>query len=293
MINKLVDVGEVESVTCICDHSANCGMMFEIKASRGRFITAAGFKLIGQRVPVADILLNDGETVASVFDERICALTYCLAANPYQQTIELALKPGDKLPIRSSEESWEIIRSVCEYNLIDVIFCLMRMPRCWVDCDGNECDEPEWFMRKLILLVTLSALHYYELPQHAGHGNRQYETVLNHIGECIDSLKLMPNSAINDHDFMMDWYEVTATAARTINLHIQQWKDFKPNMVKIEAFNGFCAKNIARMEMLRGRSEYAKHLWKRKDQIVVSGANGWREKIDKVELYRYSSFGTM
>ena len=292
MINKLVDVGEVESVTCICDHSANCGM-FEIKASRGRFITAAGFKLIGQRVPVADILLNDGETVASVFDERICALTYCLAANPYQQTIELALKPGDKLPIRSSEESWEIIRSVCEYNLIDVIFCLMRMPRCWVDCDGNECDEPEWFMRKLILLVTLSALHYYELPQHAGHGNRQYETVLNHIGECIDSLKLMPNSAINDHDFMMDWYEVTATAARTINNHINTWKDCKPNKDKVGKFLDFCSANCQRMENMCARYEYARHLWQRKEQIYNSKVNGWKYAVEKVEVYRRGRFGVM
>lgn len=96
-----------------------------------------------------------------------------------------------------------------------------------------------------------------------------------------------------DFNFMMDWYEVTATAARTINNHIHTWKDYKPNKNKIDAFLDFSRMNSKRMEQLCGKCEYAKHLWQRKTQIEHSRANEWKTGVEIVEVYRRGRFGEM
>ena len=96
----------------------------------------------------------------------------------------------------------------------------------------------------------------------------------------------------DDHDFMMDWYEVTATAARTVNNHVDL-RDYRPNTGKVDKFLDFYNANCQQMEKLCARYEYARHLWQRKEQIFGSRANGWKSVVEKVEVYRHSKFGAL
>ena len=102
------------------------------------------------------------------------------------------------------------------------------------------------------------------------------------------------SSPISDDDFnfMMDWYEMTATAVRTINHHCDL-KDYCPNMGKIDKCLAFFNVNSKRMENLVARCEYARHLWQRREQIYATRANGWKIRVENVEMYKRGRFGAM
>lgn len=185
------------------------------------------------------------------------------------------LKEGDEIPIDNGERAWEFLKKFpngCDYD--------PKGENSWVNCESMSVDEPDYF-RKECLLMQL----YQE--QDDSFQNNRFES--DRILKLFDDYGF-PVSTV-EYDFMMDWYEVTATAARTINNHVRFWKDCKPNEKKIAAFFDFERNNKTKMEWLCGQWGYAKHLWDRKLEIYASRAEGWRKEISKVELYRISQFG--
>lgn len=272
-----VDIGKVGMLRCVKNVAAHRSCEMEAVGEKGTV-----------RLLKWEHTLSNGHIYTEygdMFDLGIMALLYQLRGIvSWSFTSWTHLKKGDEIPICSDFEAWGHLRNkpFCEFEY------LLKEPIEWVDCKGRPVKEPEDFRRKLALLCVYSHLA-------AGASNQcasVHDEILKVLGDYAIGSHGSPALA-TDFNFMMDWYEVVATAARTINNHIHTWKDYKPNKDKVGKFLDFCNANCQRMEALCVRYEYARHLWQRKEQIYNSKANDWKSAVEKVEVYRRGRFGVM
>ena len=277
---KFIDIGDVESLKCV--KSAAEGTCAEVVAEGPK--GSIRFRMLHaySRFSASGTLPN-GEEVEWL-DIRFLAFLRQLhnLDSACARAMIDNLKEGDVISLPDKQKAWKILKALpC-----DMLKCATDDNE-WVDGEGCPVPEPESFRRECALTDIYQVLDDSAIAA-AGGGEDEYEKLL-------DILKRYDSAPISDGDFnfMMDWYEVTATAARTINNHIHTWKDYKPNKNKIEAFLDFSRMNSKRMEQLCGKCEYAKHLWQRKTQIEHSRANEWKTGVEIVEVYRRGRFGEM
>jgi len=272
---KFVDIGEIRELCCV--KSATKGNDCQVEAVGGKGtlrLTSWPMTLSSGRASTsAGVLFDLG------LEAFLCQFRY---ASMWSYDLLTTMKEGQRIQLLSSAGVWECLRR----NAISRYEYLLGETLEWVNCDGVAIPEPEDFRQKLALLSIYA---------------RQALVAATNVPDIEDELlDVLKNYSVgsfanqrfvNDHDFMMDWYEVTATAARTINNHIHTWKDFNPNMGKVGKFFDFAKNYCERMEKLCGRYEYAKHLWERKGQIERSRANGWKLGVEMVKTYKIAAFG--
>ena len=277
---KFVDIGDVWLLRCV--KSAAEGTCAEVVAEGNK--GSIRFRLLHaySRTSARGNLPN-GEEVEWL---SIRFLAFIRQLQMLDNACALAiienLKEGDVIQLPDEQRAWKILKALPRGTL-----GIATDDNEWVDGEGRPVPAPESFRRECAVTEIYQVLND-PANTAAGDSEDEYEKLL-------DIFKRYDSSPISDDDFnfMMDWYEVTATAARTINNHIHTWKDYKPNKNKIEAFLDFSRMNSKRMEQLCGKCEYAKHLWQRKTQIEHSRANEWKTGVEIVEVYRRGRFGEM
>ena len=228
--------------------------------------------------------LPDGSLV-HLFDIRITAflrLLQELRNNLYAERFCTSFKKGDTIDLPTINFAWEILKN-------HPLGMLNRAndDNLWVNVEGVAVPEPEDFRKVCAVTEMYQVAH--EIAQGINSGfSCDYEVMIDLAGRILKR----PISD-NDFNFMMEWYCVTADVARTINLHIRRWGDFKPNANKVERFFSFCNQNIERMEKLCRKWVYARHLWQCKQQIEASRTNDWKSFVEHVEVYQRGRFGYM
>ena len=274
--NTFVDIGKVTMLRCVKSASAEHNCELEAVGTKGTI-----------RLLRWEHTLSNGHVYTEhgdLFDLGISAFLHQLSGVlSWSFTMWTHLNEGFEIPICSDFDAWEILRSetFCEFEY------LIGEPLEWVDCKGVHVTEPEDFRRKLALRCV-----YAHLATDASVRNASvHDDILKVLRDYSIALHNTSGHA-DDFDFMMDWYEVTATAAWTINNHIRLG-DYSPNVNKVDSFQRFLDDNIQRMEKLAGKWDYAKHLWQRKEQIGHSRANGWKTVVEEVEVYRRGRFDEM
>ena len=276
---KFVDIGDVWLLRCV--KSAAEGTCAEVVAEGNK--GSIRFRLLHaySRTSARGNLPN-GEEVEWL---SIRFLAFIRQLQTLGNTCALAiienLKEGDVIQLPDEQRAWKILKALPRGTL-----GIATDDNEWVDGEGRPVPAPESFRRECAVTEIYQVLND-PANTAAGDSEDEYEKLL-------DIFKRYDSSPINDDDFnfMMDWYEVTATAARTINNHIRIG-DHSPNVDKVDRFQRFLDDNIQRMEKLAGKLDYAKHLWQRKEQICASRANGWKTGVEIVEVYRRGRFGEM
>ena len=276
---KFVDIGDVWLLRCV--KSAAEGTCAEVVAEGNK--GSIRFRLLHaySRTSARGNLPN-GEEVEWL---SIRFLAFIRQLQTLGNTCALAiienLKEGDVIQLPDEQRAWMILKALPRGTL-----GIATDDNEWVDGEGRPVPAPESFRRECAVTEIYQVLND-PANTAAGDSEDEYEKLL-------DIFKRYDSSPINDDDFnfMMDWYEVTATAARTINNHIRIG-DHSPNVDKVDRFQRFLDDNIQRMEKLAGKLDYAKHLWQRKEQICASRANGWKTGVEIVEVYRRGRFGEM
>ena len=276
---KFVDIGDVESLKCV--KSATKESLAEVVAEGPK--GSIRFRLLhAYSRGCARGTLPNGEQVEWL-DIRFLAFLRQLhnLDSACARAMIDNLKEGDVISLPGKQKAWKILKALpC-----GMLGCVTDDDE-WVDGEGCPVPEPESFRQECALTDIYQVLDD-SASAAAGGGEDEYEKLL-------DILKRYDSAPISDGDFnfMMDWYEVTATAARTINNHIRIG-DHSPNVDKVDRFQRFLDDNIQRMEKLAGKLDYAKHLWQRKEQICASRVNGWKTGVEIVEVYRRGRFGEM
>ena len=276
---KFVDIGDVESLKCV--KSAAEGTCAEVVAEGPK--GSIRFRLLhAYSRGCARGTLPNGEQVEWL-DIRFLAFLRQLhnLDSACARAMIDNLKEGDVISLPDKQKAWKILKAL-PYGMLGYA----TDDNEWVDGEGCPVPEPESFRRECALTEIYQALDESDSAA-AGGGEDEYEKLL-------DILKRYDSAPISDGDFnfMMDWYEMTATAVRTINHHCDL-KDYCPNMGKIDKCLAFFNVNCKRMENLVVRCEYARHLWQRKTQIEHSRANEWKTGVEIVEVYRRGRFGEM
>ena len=274
----LVDLGEIRRLTCVKPATKdNISVTVLAEGEKGS-LTFCLFPVAYSR-SIARGELRDGQIVEWQ-DVRLLAFLRLLqmSGNRVAEGYCHNLKEGDEIDLPYTAHAWEILKAWPAGGYLDA-----AGENEWVDVNGEPISEPESFRREFALDAVYQVLH-------GGLGlskEPEYEQLL----DIFKRYHPAPICAA-DYDFMMDWYEVTATAARTINNHIRIG-DYSPNVDKVDRFQRFLDDNIRRMEKLACMWGYAKHLWQRKEQICASRANGWKTGVEIVEVYRCGRFGEM
>ncbi len=276
---KFVDIGDVWLLRCV--KSAAEGTCAEVVAEGTK--GSIRFRLLHaySRTSARGNLPN-GEEVEWL---SIRFLAFIRQLQTLGNTCALAiienLKEGDVIQLPDEQRAWKILKALPRGTL-----CFATDDNEWVDGEGHPIRAPESFRRECAVTEIYQVLND-PANTAAGDSEDEYEKLL-------DIFKRYDSSPISDDDFnfMMDWYEMTATAVRTINHH-GDLKDYCPNMGKIDKCLAFFNVNSKRMENLVARCEYARHLWQRKEQICASRANGWKTGVEIVEVYRRGRFGYM
>ena len=276
---KFVDIGDVESLKCV--KSAAEGTCAEVVAEGPK--GSIRFRLLhAYSRGCARGTLPNGDQVEWIDISFLAFLRQLLNLDSVCAMAMIGnLKEGDVISLPDKQKAWKILKALpC-----GMLGCVTDDDE-WVDGEGCPVPEPESFRRECALTDIYQVLDD-SASAAAGGGEDEYEKLL-------DILKRYDSAPISagDFNFMMDWYEVTATAARTINNHIRIG-DHSPNVDKVDRFQRFLDDNIQRMEKLAGKLDYAKHLWQRKEQICASRVNGWKTGVGIVEVYRRGRFGEM
>lgn len=276
MGNTFVDIGKVLMLRCVKAGAAHRSCEMEAVGEKGSVRLLKWEHTLSNR----HLYTEHGD----LFDLGILAFMHQLRGIvSWSFESWTHLKKGFEIPICSDFDAWELLRNepFCEFEY------LLNQPLEWVDCKGVPVAEPEDFRRKLALHCVYSHL--------AMDATARCVDVHDDILKVLRDYSIASHNAsahADDFNFMMDWYEVTAMAVRTINHHCDL-RDYKPDKVKVGKFLDFLDANIQRMEKLAGMWDYAKHLWQRKEQICTSQANGWKTGVEIVEVYRRGRFGYM
>ena len=276
---KFADIGDVWVLRCV--KSAEEGTCAEVVAEgtkgsiRFRLLHAYSRSSARGKLP-------NGEEVEWL---NIRFLAFIRQLQMLDNTCALAiienLKEGDVIQLPDEQRVWKILKALPRGTL-----GFATDDNEWVDGEGRPISEPESFRRECAVTEIYQVLND-PANTAAEDGENEYEKLL-------DIFKRYDSSPISDDDFnfMMDWYEMTATAVRTINHHCDL-KDYCPNMGKIDKCLAFFNVNSKRMENLAARCEYARHLWQRREQIYASRENGWKIRVENVEMYKRGRFGWM
>lgn len=287
MSRLFIDIGEIGALKCVKRTPKTT------TAGPGIFVDALGTKGTLQfcLFPVA---YSRGVVRAELPDGRTGILTDVRLA-AFLESFHVLRRhcPGSDIRFLTSIKKGETIELP---DIKNAWLTLMKYPgsyiggileECeWVDENGNTVPEPEDFR-------TICAMdEIYLARKRLRHGGDdcppEHEVMLDVLGRIVKG-----GASDREFDLMMEWYVVTADAARTINLHINRWRDNKPNIQKIDRFYDFLNANLTKLESLCSRVEYARHLWQRKVEICSSRAHEWTTGVEQVEIYTRSRFGRM
>lgn len=276
---KFVDIGDVWLLRCV--KSAAEGTCAEVVAEGNK--GSIRFRLLHaySRTSARGNLPNEEEV--EWLSIRFLAFIRQLQMldNACALAIIENLKEGDVIQLPDEQRAWKILKALPRGTL-----GFATDDNEWVDGEGRPISEPESFRRECAVTEIYQVLN--------DLANTAAEDSENEYEKLLDIFKRYDSSPISDDDFnfMMDWYEMTATAVRTINHHCDL-KDYCPNMGKIDKCLAFFNVNSKRMENLVARCEYARHLWQRREQIYATRANGWKIRVENVEMYKRGRFGAM
>ena len=116
------------------------------------------------------------------------------------------------------------------------------------------------------------------LAEGTGGGKEESPSLRTTLRLSVDALT--GHISEEDFNFLMSWYKLTETAARTINYHCKVVGDYRPNLKKISEFFSFVEKDPSRIEKLTTCNVYGAELRKFQYAIYASRAQGWRLPID-------------
>ena len=198
---RFVDIGEIRELRCVKSATEELNLVeAEAVGSKGDFRFCV-WPVAYSRAHVSEMRLGFAEI--EFFDIHVIAMLRQMEklGNNIAEAYFRALKEGDSIAMPDDWKAWEILKTYPfpGNGWFDEV-------REWVDVNGRSVPEPENFAREYCLCMIYSTLH------ETAHGwlndnEVESEVLLRILGKYERSVSV----DADDHDFMMDWYEVTAT----------------------------------------------------------------------------------